>query len=393
MAAETLASFPQDDLVRNNPAPRILVADDQPDILQALALVLDEAGFATDVVGSPGDVLARVQASSYDLLLMDLNYTRDTTSAREGLGLLKDISQRDPRLPVVVMTGWGTIEVAVEAMRIGARSFIQKPWDDAALVELVRREVSDGQAGRSHDAHARNDREEAQRVQRALLPDALPSFAGCDIAARWLPALGVGGDCYDVLRFSDRRFAVAIADVIGKGVPAALLMSNLQAAVRVYAAPDADPADVCGRVNRLLHRNIAAGKFVTFCYAVVDLDARAIAFSNAGHNPPIVCHEDGTIDRLGPTGLLLGVDERAAYTAGAVRLRSGDRTIWFTDGLVDARSPAGDYFGDERLVQIVLDSRGLSANALADRLIAEVRRWSPGELEDDLTVLVTATAL
>jgi len=393
MAAETLASLPQHDHARNNPAPRILVADDQSDILQALALVLDEAGFATDLVGSPGDVLACLQATSYDLLLMDLNYTRDTTSAREGLGLLKDIQQRDPRLPVVVMTGWGTIEVAVEAMRIGARSFIQKPWDDAALIELVRREVADGQAGRSHDAHARNDREEAQRVQRALLPDALPSLAGCDIAARWLPALGVGGDCYDVLRFSDRRFAVAIADVIGKGVPAALLMSNLQAAVRVYASPDADPAEVCGRVNRLLYRNIAAGKFVTFCYAVVDLDAPAIAFSNAGHNPPIVCHADGTIDRLGPTGLLLGVDERAAYTAGAVRLRSGDRTIWFTDGLVDARSPDGDYFGDERLVQMVLDSRALSANALADRLIAEVRRWSPGELEDDLTVLVTATAL
>ena len=112
------------------PPLRILVADDQPDILQALRLLLSDAGFETDLVTSVDDVIARVGGESYDLLLMDLNYTRDTTSGREGLELLDRVHGRDGTLPVVVMTGWGSIDTAVEAMRRGARSFVQKPWDD-----------------------------------------------------------------------------------------------------------------------------------------------------------------------------------------------------------------------------------------------------------------------
>src|SRR5437016_4637029 len=107
-----------------DPTPRILVADDQSDILQALRLLLNDAGFTTDLVGSVGDVIARVAAENYDLLLMDLNYSRDTTSGREGLDLLDRVRVRDSGLPIVVMTGWGSIETAVDAMRRGAKSFV-----------------------------------------------------------------------------------------------------------------------------------------------------------------------------------------------------------------------------------------------------------------------------
>src|SRR3954468_20501615 len=108
--------------------PRVLVADDQTDILQALRLLLGDAGYTTDLVSSVNGVLDRVQPGSHDLLLMDLNYTRDTTSGREGLELLNRVHARDAMLPIVVMTGWGSIETAVEAMRCGAKSFVQKPW-------------------------------------------------------------------------------------------------------------------------------------------------------------------------------------------------------------------------------------------------------------------------
>jgi DNA-binding NtrC family response regulator len=128
------------------PTPRVLVADDQADILQALRLLLNDAGFETELVSSVGGVLDRVVERPYDLLLMDLNYTRDTTSGREGLELLDRVRSHDGTLPVVVMTGWGSIDTAVEAMRRGARSFVQKPWDDLTLVEVVRREVEEGLA-------------------------------------------------------------------------------------------------------------------------------------------------------------------------------------------------------------------------------------------------------
>jgi phosphoserine phosphatase RsbU/P len=370
--------------------PRVLVADDQADILQALRLLLGDAGFETDLVSSVSDVLARVTQKPYDLLLMDLNYSRDTTSGREGLELLDRVRGADAALPVVVMTGWGSIDTAVEAMRRGARSFVQKPWDDLTLVEVVRREVDDGLAARRRDARLAREQDEARLIQRALLPSAMPDIRGCKLAARWTPASGIGGDCYDVLRFSDTRVAVSIADVVGKGLPAALLMSNLQAAVRAFATAAASPHDVCASVNRLLCRNIAAGKFVTFCYAVVDTEARVVSYANAGHFPPILVHADGRVDRLTTTGLVLGVTSDWAYATREVTFGRGDRVVWFTDGLTEATTPEGDEFGDDRLVETIRSHRTRSADDLARIVMDAVTGWTGGAFQDDATLIALA---
>ncbi len=367
---------------------RILVADDQTDILQALRLLLVDAGFETELVSSVGDVIDRVATAQYDLLLMDLNYTRDTTSGREGLDLLERVRAKDATLPVVVMTGWGSIETAVEAMRRGARSFVQKPWDDTTLVEVVQREVAEGQAGRRRDARFSRDFEEARQIQRALLPSVMPTVPGCTIAARWTPAAGIGGDCYDVLKFSETRVALSIADVVGKGLPAALLMSNLQAAVRAFATPTADPHDVCSSVNRLLCRNIASGKFVTFCYTVVDLERGLISYANAGHNPPLVVRADGRVDQLATTGLVLGVSSDWTYTTGTTTFGPGDRLVCFTDGMTEARSNSDEEFGEDRLGQLCTTAQGIPVETLADTLISAVTAWVDGPAQDDATLIV-----
>ena len=372
---------------------RILVADDQTDILQALRLLLVDAGYEADLVSSVGDVIDRVATRPYDLLLMDLNYTRDTTSGREGLDLLEKVRARDAALPVVVMTGWGSIDTAVEAMRRGARSFVQKPWDDTTLVEVVQREVAEGQAARRRDARFSRDYEEARQIQRALLPAVMPALRGCQVAARWTPAAGIGGDCYDVLRFSDTRVALSIADVVGKGLPAALLMSNLQAAVRAFATPAAEPHDVCGSVNRLLCRNIASGKFVTFCYTVIDLELGVITYANAGHNPPLIVRADGRVDQLATTGLVLGVSSDWTYTTGTAAFHPGDRLICYTDGMTEARSGADEEFGEDRLAQMAADSRDYPVEALADALIAAVTAWTSGPAQDDATLIVVARSV
>jgi len=368
-------------------AAHILVADDQPDILVALRLLLSEADFDTTLVSSADAVLDQLNQSPFDLLLMDLNYTRDTTSGREGLDLIDRVHAADATLPIVVMTGWGSIDTAVDAMRRGARSFVQKPWDNTTLVDVVRREVTEGLSVRRRGALVAREHDEARRIQRALLPSAMPAVRGCDLAAVWTPASGLGGDCYDATPFADDRAAVSIADVVGKGLPAALLMSNLQAAVRAFATPTADPHDVCASVNRLLCRNIAAGKFVTFCYVVVEAGAGLLRYANAGHNPPIVMRAGGAVDRLAPTGLVLGVAPDWVYSTGTVPFRPGDRLVCFTDGITEARSPADEEFGERRLIEAVAACPPGSAAALARSISRAVAQWTTHP-QDDATLIV-----
>ena len=371
-----------------NDRARILVADDQTDILQALRLLLSEAGFDTDLASSIDGVIDHVQTRPYDLLLMDLNYTRDTTSGREGLDLIDRVRTHDGTLPIVVMTGWGRIDPAVEAMRRGARSFVQKPWDDTTLLEVVQREVDEGVASRRRDARLAREQEDARMIQSALLPSVMPEVTGIDVAARWTPASGIGGDCYDLIRFSDTRLALSIADVVGKGLPAALLMSNLQASVRAFATASAEPHDVAARVNRLLCQHISAGKFVTLCYAVVDTERRSVAFANAGHNPPILLRRDGRIERLAPTGLVLGVAPEWPYETGRHALETGDRLVCFTDGITEANSPAGEEFGEERLLAALTAHREASSGRLTEILAHAAAAWAGGATQDDATLIV-----
>ena len=208
---------------------------------------------------------------------MDLNYSRDTTSGREGLDLIPKVLALKPDLPIVVMTGWGSIDTAVEAMRRGARSFVQKPWEESTLLEIIDREIAEARADRRRDRKQERDFEEARLIQRGLLPTASPHVPGIDVAFSWQPADGVGGDCFDTIGFGT-ALGVSVADIAGKGLPAALLMSNLQAAVRAFAQDAAAPSSICASVNRLLCRNMAPGRFATFFYARIDGAARRLVY-------------------------------------------------------------------------------------------------------------------
>jgi sigma-B regulation protein RsbU (phosphoserine phosphatase) len=373
--------------------PRILIVDDQADVLDALRLLLNQEGFVTETVTSPLLVLAPLERGDVDLLLMDLNYTRDTTSGREGLDLLARIQAVDREVPIVAMTGWSTVELAVEAMRRGVRHFVQKPWDNDALLAIVRREIADGRLRRRQTREEQRELQEAQIIQRSLLPARLPRLEGWELAGRWQPAEGVAGDGFDALLLgaSASSLALSIADVVGKGVPAALLMSSLQATVRAFAGEEAGPADLCARLNRVFAGNIPDDKFITFFYGLLDAASGRFAYCNAGHNAPVLVRADGRLERLTTGGMVLGVDRDAAYAGASVQLDRGDRLVLFTDGLTEAWSRDDEEFGEERLLALLVEHRAATATDLQARVFDAVGLFSSeNHWTDDRTMVVLA---
>jgi sigma-B regulation protein RsbU (phosphoserine phosphatase) len=335
---------------------------------------------------------------------MDLNYARDTTSGREGLDLLARLEALGD-LPIVVMTGWGSIDVAVEAMQHGVGDFVQKPWDNTRLLETLSKQIELGrmrrrarqkqaegalQAQRTlRELRQRQEEiEEAHQIQERLVPTEVPQVAGYEVAAFWLPARSVGGDYFDVLKFSEQSLGVCIADVAGKGVPAALLMSNLQATVRGSAGLEVEPRELCARVNRTTLPNVGEDRFITFFYGLLDAPARRLVYVTAGHNPPFLVRRDGSSSRLREGGPVLGMIADWDCQQGQVELAPGDRLILFTDGITESTNPAGEEFQEDRLLDLAITHRSLSPHTLLPKILAAVREFNADRWNDDATLLV-----
>ena len=386
---------PSADAPRQNPVTplRVLIAEDQPDVSEALRLLLKGAGYATEWANSPPRVLDALARGKFDAVLLDLNYTRDTTSAEEGLELIARLRELDRTLPMIAMTAWGSIEIAVEAMRRGAGDFVQKPWDNARLLSTLVKQIEIGRVARVESdrlSRERAEHEEAREIQQSLLPKSLPEFHTMEMAADWLPTRVVAGDYYDVLKFGDNRAAVCVADVSGKGLPAALLVSTVQATVRAFVHETVPPGALCQRVNAILCSNHLEGRFVTFFFAIVDREAGTLSYSNAGHNAPVLARADGSILRLREGGPILGEFPDVPYEQATVNFGAGDRLLIFTDGVSEARGPGEEEFGERRLETLMRESRAQSAAELRRRILSAVHEFRDRPLEDDATMLLVA---
>jgi sigma-B regulation protein RsbU (phosphoserine phosphatase) len=200
----------------------------------------------------------------------------------------------------------------------------------------------------------------------------------------------MSGDYFDVLKLDDHRFAFCIADVAGKGVAAALLMSNLQATVRGLAAPESVPGDLCTRANGFVYRNVGAESFITFFFGIFDARSQRAQYSNAGHNPPVLLRSNGDCERLTEGGALLGVLPDETYATAEVQFAPGDRLVLFTDGVTEAADLEGTEFGEERLLEILSRYRSRSGREIQEEVLRAVRGFSARELQDDATLLVLA---
>jgi len=386
---------------------RILIADDQKDVLDALQLLLKGQGYLLETVSNPADLLAALAQQEFDLLLMDLNYARDTTSGREGLDVLGHLKEMADAPPVVAMTGWATVGLAVAAMQHGVSDFVEKPWDNSRLLEILETQISRGRERREARRRANVEKQaqeeaihylhqqereitEAKAIQERLLPREIPQMAGYEIATSWQSAEAVGGDYFDVLALGEGRLGLCIADVAGKGIPAALLMSNLQAAVRGLSSPSLTPDLLCNSLNALVWKNTHTDRFITLFYAQLDGPGRRLRYANAGHNAPIVVHADGSHELLRDGGGVLGVFEEQSFELGTTQLAAGDRLVLFTDGVTEASNAHDEEFGEQRLLSLLQEHRALPAAALRKEIATAIAEFSGGHLTDDATLLVLA---
>jgi serine phosphatase RsbU (regulator of sigma subunit) len=229
----------------------------------------------------------------------------------------------------------------------------------------------------------------AVSVQRSLLPPPVPD-PRLELAAEFLPAREVGGDHYDVVRLDGGRIGFAIGDVMGKGMPAALLAVNLKAVVRAHLhTGEEDCGEVMSRVNRVLCEVMPRGRFATLFFGIFDFDAGVLRYVNAGHYPPLALGPEAATRELAVGGTILGALENVRYECGRHELRSGERFVFYTDGVIDRLDRGGEFFGAGRLEQAARRSAAHPARIALYSILGDLQAWSGGgELEDDLTLVV-----
>lgn len=230
----------------------------------------------------------------------------------------------------------------------------------------------------------------AALVQRRMIPEKSPRINGLNIAATYIPCFEVGGDFYDFLKIDDSRIVVAIADVIGNGVPAALMMSLFRGAVRAYTNGSHSDRTVSGlicKLNKMMCRECRDSEFVTLFYAVIDVENMTITYCNCGHEPTVLLRNGRALD-LEKGGLVLGVEEKAEYEIETVDLRDGDFLLLYSDGLIDATNFDGDFWGRENLLVAAAEATNGTAEQMVGNILACRRRFVGLATQTDDTSMV-----
>ena len=272
------------------------------------------------------------------------------------------------------LTHFGDIEVAVLRAIASLAS--------AAIINT--RLYTDRRASDEYERQLRD----AGEIQRRMIPAQPPPHRCISFGTVYDPSLDVGGDFFDFLELRDGQVGVCIADVVGKGISAGLMMASIRSAFRAYAQTLAEPEEVVSRVNRHLCRDTLVSEFATLFYGVFSADGRQLTYCSAGHDPPLLLRY-GKVERLNIGGLVIGVDPNEPYTREVLELEAGDIVIFYTDGVVEAMDFDGRSFGRDRLRRSLLRHQEAEAPTLAQQLLWDVRRFAGlATQSDDITLVV-----
>lgn len=331
-----------------------------------------------------------------DIVLSDINMPE-----MDGLTLLKKLNSRhNPALKVIMVSAYGEMSNIRTAMNNGAFDFATKPIDLEDLQVTIEKAIAEiefvKQTQREHGqlVDIKGDLALAAEIQLAILPNKFPPFeelAGrMDIYASMKAAKDVGGDFYDFYKIDDDNIGFTIADVSGKGVPAAIFMAVSHTLLRFAGRKSLDVASVISESNDVLAKESFDSMFVTLFYGIYNIRTGEVRYVNAGHNPPYVLRHDGSLETLPASrNICLGVIEHYAFQVDTVELKPGDALIAFTDGVTEACSVANELYGEQRLESLLKDSYTADAKGMVEKINEAVRTHAEGtEQSDDITVLV-----
>lgn len=368
-------------MIANRPIRTLLVDDEEPARARMRDLLEPIEGI--QVVGEAGDgeqALDEIRRLRPDLVFLDIQMP-----GKSGIEVAASLEPPRPR--VIYCTAFD--QYAVHAFELNAVDYLLKPVSKNRLsqaMERVRARFSDQVA-------YLEEVDRAEAVQTSLFPHRKPRLETLEYLGLCQPAQHVSGDYYDFLPLGSGAMAIAVGDVSGKGISAGLLMAGLQGRLQSQAAEFGDRLeDLVVRLNSAVCDVTDATRFVTFFYSVYRDDDRMLRYVNAGHNPPLLLRRKGNgprVQRLGEGGMVLGVMPEASYQGGSVRLESGDVCVLYTDGLTEITNPAGEEFGEERLIEALEGAEHLPLNGLAETLLAEARAFGAGEEpKDDITLVL-----
>ncbi len=330
------------------------------------------------------------------IILSDINMPE-----MDGLTLLAKINEmRIPSLKCIMVSAYGDMDNIRQAMNGGAFDFATKPIDLDDLQRTIDKAVEQIEYIRSaQKEHAQlvdiqTDLSVAREIQHAILPRTfdlkLQDADKVNIYASMLAAKDVGGDFYDFFPIDDHRMGFTIADVSGKGVPAAIFMAVSRTLIKATGLQDKPTNECMSTVNDILCDESVGSMFVTVFYGIYDLQTGQITFTNAGHNPPYILKADGQVEVVkSPCNLVLGAVPDMPFSCDTLKLDPGDTLYMFTDGVTEAENKNHDQFGESRLEEALAECKGTDSKHIVDTVNAKVKEFINGAAQsDDITQLV-----
>ncbi len=373
-----------------SPKAKVLIAEDQEHVREALAMLLRGDGYEVELCSTPQDAVSAARRQMPEITLLDMNYQRDSTSGIEGLELIESLRKLESTLPIIALTGWGNVELAVKAMHAGADDFIEKPWRNQSLLEKVNQLTIRAREARSSQRISECERQDAQSLQMRIVPPRHLIAGELEIYGESLPAGVVGGDYFGVWQPTPDSVHLCIADVSGKGTPGALIAAMLYASVSTLSSSGSSPDLILRDVEHLLQDQLKDGHYLTIVYATLDLRSHTLSYINAGHCPPLLLRADASVQQLEATRTVLGLGMGGDFDVQKVKLNRGDRLAFYTDGITEAANGDASEFGIDGLLASLVSASSLAPTQQYRAILEQVRGHAKQKFADDATLILAA---